>query len=153
MSPAEKQPIPSCHVVAMPFPGRGHINPMLNLCKLVAESSGDIFITVVVTEEWLGFIGSMDKPPNISFAAIPNVVPSELVRSDDVYGFAMAVMTKMEEPFERFLDELRLPPPVFIIADGFLPWRLKLRVEGRSLWLICGQCRLPSTRCFTTLTF
>ncbi|KAL0436163.1 UNVERIFIED_CONTAM: UDP-glycosyltransferase 87A2 [Sesamum radiatum] len=129
MSPAEKQPIPSCHVVAMPYPGRGHINPMLNLCKLVAESSGDIFITIVLTEEWLGFIGSMDKPPNISFAAIPNVVPSELVRSDDVYGFAMAVLTKMEEPFDRLLDELRLPPPVFIIADGFLPWAAE--VAGR----------------------
>ncbi|KAL2239214.1 UDP-glycosyltransferase 87A1-like [Sesamum indicum] len=129
MSPAEKQTIPSCHVVAMPYPGRGHINPMLNLCKLVAESSGDIFITVVVTEEWLGFIGSMDKPPNISFAAIPNVVPSELVRSDDVYGFAMAVLTKMEEPFDRLLDELRLPPPVLIIADGLLPWAAE--VAGR----------------------
>ncbi|KAL0417468.1 UNVERIFIED_CONTAM: UDP-glycosyltransferase 87A2 [Sesamum radiatum] len=129
MSPGENQPIPSCHVVAMPYPGRGHINPMLNLCTLVAESSGDIFITIVLTEEWVGFIGSMDKPPNIRFAAIPNVVPSELVRSDDVYGFAMAAMTKMEEPFDLLLDELRLPPPVFIIADGFLPWAAE--VAGR----------------------
>ncbi|KAK4440476.1 UDP-glycosyltransferase 87A2 [Sesamum alatum] len=129
MSPTEKRPVPSYHVVAMPYPGRGHINPMLNLCKLVAERNHDILITIVVTEEWLGFIGSMDKPPNFSFAAIPNVVPSELVRGDDVYGFAMAVLTKMEEPFDRLLDELPLPPPVFIIADGFLPWAAE--VAGR----------------------
>ncbi|KAK4440477.1 UDP-glycosyltransferase 87A2 [Sesamum alatum] len=143
MAPAEKQPIPSCHVVAMPYPGRGQINPMLNLCKLVAERSENIFITVVVTEEWLGFIGSMDKPPNISFAAIPNVVPSERVRGEDVTGFAVAVMTKMEEPFERLLDELRLPPPAVIIADAFLPWAAEVAARRKiplaSLWTMSAS--------------
>ncbi|PIN26199.1 UDP-glucuronosyl and UDP-glucosyl transferase [Handroanthus impetiginosus] len=129
MAPSENQPTPPCHVVAMPYPGRGHINPMVNFCIAVAESSSDIVITFVVTEEWLGLIGSVDKPPNMSFATIPNVVPSERVRGDDIYGFAMAVMTKMEEPFERLLDELRLPPPAVIIADAFLPWAAE--VGGR----------------------
>ena len=64
-----------CHVVAMPFPGRGHINPMMNLCKLLASRKPDILITIVVTEEWLGFIGSDAKPDNIQFASIPNVTP------------------------------------------------------------------------------
>ncbi|KAH6784924.1 hypothetical protein C2S52_009883 [Perilla frutescens var. hirtella] len=106
----------------MPFPGRGNINPMLNLCAAVAERSSDLSITVVVTEEWLGLVGSTRKPPNVSFAAIPNVVPSEKVRGDDITGFAVAVMTKMKEPFERLLDDGELPPPALIIADAFLPW-------------------------------
>jgi UDP:flavonoid glycosyltransferase YjiC (YdhE family) len=38
-----------CHVVAMPFPGRGHINPMMNFCKLLASRKHDILITFVVT--------------------------------------------------------------------------------------------------------
>ncbi|KAL7154222.1 hypothetical protein ABFS83_04G221400 [Erythranthe nasuta] len=123
MAPPENKPTPPRHVVAMPYPGRGHINPMLNLCKAVAErSGGSIHITIVLTEEWVGLIGGMAKPPNISFAAIPNVVPSESVRADDVNGFAMAVQSKMGEPFERLLDELRAPPPDFIVADAFLPW-------------------------------
>ncbi|KAI3450855.1 hypothetical protein Pfo_007520 [Paulownia fortunei] len=129
MASSENQTTPSFHVVAMPYPGRGHINPMLNLCKAVAERSSDILITFVLTEEWVGFLGSMNKPPNISFASIPNVVPSEKVRGDDVHGFAMAVLTKMEEPFERLLDERRLPPPAVIIADAFLPWAAE--VAGR----------------------
>ncbi|XP_073140377.1 UDP-glycosyltransferase 87A1-like [Henckelia pumila] len=112
----------ACQVVAVPYPGRGHINPMLNLCKAVAEkSSGGIHITFVVTEEWLGLIGSMTKPPNISFAAIPNVVPSEHVRGGDVFGFAMAVLTHMGDPFEQLLEQLRFRPAL-IIADAFLPW-------------------------------
>ncbi|KAL0459913.1 UNVERIFIED_CONTAM: UDP-glycosyltransferase 87A1 [Sesamum latifolium] len=122
----------------------GQINPMLNLCEVVAERSDDIFITVVVTEEWLGFIGSMDKPPNISFAAIPNVVPSERVRGEDVTGFAVAVLTKMEEPFERLLDEFScLPPPTVIIADAFLPWAAEVagrrKIPLASLWTMSAS--------------
>ncbi|KAK6163691.1 hypothetical protein DH2020_000555 [Rehmannia glutinosa] len=122
MASPENHPTPPLHVVAMPYPGRGHINPMLNLCKAVAERRSDILVTIVVTEEWLGLIGSMSKPPNMSFASIPNVVPLERVRGDDIYGFARAVMTKMEEPFERLLDEQRLPAPAVIISDAFLSW-------------------------------
>uniref|UniRef100_A0A5B6YJM6 Putative UDP-glycosyltransferase 87A1-like n=1 Tax=Davidia involucrata TaxID=16924 RepID=A0A5B6YJM6_DAVIN len=114
-----------CHVMALPYPGRGHINSMMNLCKFIASRSHDILITFVVTEEWLGFIGSNSKPANIRFATIPNVVPSELVRGADVQGFIKATQTKMEEPFELLLD--RLEPPVnLIIADIILIWPVKV---------------------------
>ncbi|CAI9770646.1 unnamed protein product [Fraxinus pennsylvanica] len=115
------QPESSCHVVAMPYPGHGHINPMMNLCKLVAGKSNSILITIVLTEEWLGLIGSTTKPDNIRFATIPNVIPSEHVRGSDPKGFVMAVWNKMEEPFERLLDELQLAPTL-IIADVSVPW-------------------------------
>ncbi|KAK4492197.1 hypothetical protein RD792_002996 [Penstemon davidsonii] len=121
MASPDKQPTAPCHVVAMPYPGRGHINPMLDLCTALAENIGEILVTFVVTEEWLGLIGSVSKPPNISFATIPNVVPSEKVRGDDNRGFAMAVMSKMEEPFDRLLGDLELKPAV-IIAGAFLHW-------------------------------
>ncbi|KAK6163156.1 hypothetical protein DH2020_000020 [Rehmannia glutinosa] len=129
MASPENNPTPSFHVVAMPYPGHGHINPMLNLCKAMAERRSDILITIVVTEEWLGLIDSMTKPPNISFASIPNVVPSEQVHGDDIYGFGRAVMTKMKEPFERLLDEPWIQPPDFIISDGVMPWAAE--VAGR----------------------
>ncbi|GFP88862.1 UDP-glycosyltransferase 87a1 [Phtheirospermum japonicum] len=123
MASPENKPTPPFHMVAMPYPGRGHINPMLNFCKAVAERRSDILITFVVTEEWLGLIGSTTKPPNISFASVPNVVPSERVRGDDAHGFALAVLAKMGEPFERLLDERWLAPsPDLIVADALLPW-------------------------------
>ncbi|XP_057484629.1 UDP-glycosyltransferase 87A1-like, partial [Actinidia eriantha] len=117
------EPIATHHVVAMPYPGRGHINPMMNLCKSLVSISNriNIIVTFVVTEEWLGFIGSETKPAAIRFGPIPNVLPSELVRAGDMLRFVEATMTKMEEPFERLLD--RVDPPVsIIIADTFLPW-------------------------------
>ncbi|XP_058197463.1 UDP-glycosyltransferase 87A1-like [Rhododendron vialii] len=112
----------TCHVVAMPYPGRGHINPMMNLCKLLSSRrNGDILVTFVVTEEWLGLISSETKPDCIRFVTIPNVLPSELVRVDDMVSFMEAILTKIEEPFEGILDRLEAPADV-IVADTFLPW-------------------------------
>ncbi|KAF8397208.1 hypothetical protein HHK36_016116 [Tetracentron sinense] len=113
--------IHGCHVVAMPYPGRGHINPMMNVCKLLASRLPHILITFVVTEEWLGFIRSDPTPPNIRLRSIPNVIPSELVRGADFPGFLEATMTKMEDPFERLLDRLEAPVTA-IVADTYLLW-------------------------------
>ncbi|XVE58968.1 hypothetical protein DITRI_Ditri05aG0006100 [Diplodiscus trichospermus] len=120
------EPTRTCHIVAIPSPGRGHINPMMNLCKLlVSKSSNDILISFVVTEEWLSFIGSHPKPDSIRFCSIPNVVPSELVRAADLLGFAEAVWTKMDAPFECLLDQLQ-PPATLILADTFLFWAVSI---------------------------
>ncbi|KAI6670919.1 hypothetical protein NL676_005804 [Syzygium grande] len=115
----------TCHVVAMPYPGRGHINPMMNLCKTMASQAPHLAITFVLTEEWLGLIGSDRKPSNMSFATIPNVLPSERVRAQHYTEFFVAVSTKMEAPFEEVLDRLR-PPPTLIVADVFLPWAVRV---------------------------
>ncbi|CAL5189709.1 unnamed protein product [Lathyrus oleraceus] len=111
-----------CHVLAMPFPGRGHINPMLSFCKILASRRpSEILITFVITEEWLGYIGADPKPEAIRFATIPNVIPSEREKAGDFPGFYEAVMTKMEEPFERLLDQL-VPPVDVIVGDVELRW-------------------------------
>ncbi|TXG66464.1 hypothetical protein EZV62_007739 [Acer yangbiense] len=86
-----------CHIVAMPYPARGHINPMLNICNLLASRKPEILITFVVTEEWLGLIDSDSYAKNISFATIPdNIIPSEKNQLDDGITFVTAVMTKLE---------------------------------------------------------
>ncbi|XP_030971494.1 UDP-glycosyltransferase 87A1-like [Quercus lobata] len=121
MNSIKAKPTTQCHVVAMPSPGRGHINPMMNLCKILASKNSNILVTFVVTEEWLGFIGSDPKPDSIRFGTIPNVVPSELVRAADISSFTEAVMTKLEAPFVRLLDQLE-PPVTVIMADTFLFW-------------------------------
>ncbi|KAE9596067.1 hypothetical protein Lal_00031062 [Lupinus albus] len=114
-------PSSGCHVVAMPYPARGHINPMMNLCKLLVSNNSNILVTFVVTQEWLGFIDSDPKPDNIRFGSIPNVIPSELTRGEDHLGFMEAIMTKMEEPFQQLLNRFQSPPSI-IIYDTFLYW-------------------------------
>lgn len=111
------------HVVAMPYPGRGHINPMLNLCNLISSKcKEDIFITFVVTQEWLGFLRSEPQSPaNIRFAALPQVIPSEINRAANFPAFYEATATKLQDPFVRLLDRLD-PPPTAIIYDTYLSW-------------------------------
>ncbi|KAF8397210.1 hypothetical protein HHK36_016118 [Tetracentron sinense] len=129
--------IPGCHVVAMPYPGRGHINPMMNVCKLLASKVPHILITFVLTEEWLGFIRSDPAPPNIRLRSIPNVIPSELVRGADIPGFVQAAMTKMQDPFERLLDRLETPVTL-IVTDTYMVWALAVgnrrNIPVASLW-------------------
>ncbi|KAK9069086.1 hypothetical protein SSX86_013202 [Deinandra increscens subsp. villosa] len=112
------------HVVAIPYPGRGHVNPMMNLCKLIAlRRPSDFHITVIVTEEWLGFIEPETRPPNIRFATIPNVIPSEVNRGADIPGFIKAVQTKMEDPVEQVLKRIQVPISV-LVYDTYLTWAL-----------------------------
>nr|XP_043610293.1 UDP-glycosyltransferase 87A1-like [Erigeron canadensis] len=116
----------TCHVVAIPYPGRGHINPMMNFCKLIAlRHPSDFVISFIVTEEWLGFIGSEPKPDNIRFATIPNVIPSEVNRGVDFPGFLNATQTNMEHPVQQLLDRMEVPISV-IIYDTYLVWVLNM---------------------------
>ncbi|EEF33590.1 UDP-glycosyltransferase 87A2 [Ricinus communis] len=115
----------SCHVVAMPYPGRGHINPMINLCKHILSQKPDILFTFVVTEEWLSFLSPYKMPTNIRFQTIPNVIPSELGRANDFPGFLEAVATKMKVPFLQLLDGLDFSVDA-IIYDTYLDWVVKV---------------------------
>ncbi|TXG74456.1 hypothetical protein EZV62_003035 [Acer yangbiense] len=61
-----------CHIVAMPYPAKGHSNPMMNLCKLLASKRQDMLITYV-TEETYTSSGTGNFPPKIRFSYIPKV--------------------------------------------------------------------------------
>lgn len=127
----------ACHVAVIPYPGRGHINPMFNLCYLLVSRNDDILITVFLTEEWLGFIGYYPKPPNLRFLSIPNVLTSELDRAVRLEAFLDDVTTKMEEPCDRLLDRLN-PPATAIVADTLLFWAVGMgnrrKIPVASLW-------------------
>ncbi|XP_074311843.1 UDP-glycosyltransferase 87A1-like isoform X2 [Silene latifolia] len=125
----KETPMTGRHLVAMPYPGRGHINPMLNLCKLLAQTKPDLLITFVVTEEWLGLLSSEPQPPpNIRLSAIPQVIPSEFGRAADFLGFIKAVHTKLQDPFEQLLDRLQQPPTA-IIYDSYLSWAVDVGIQ------------------------
>ncbi|KAH7664428.1 UDP-glucuronosyl/UDP-glucosyltransferase protein [Dioscorea alata] len=125
------------HIVAMPYPGRGHINPLLNLAGHL--STRGLLVTVVLTEEWLGLLSTSPAPshPAVQFRSIPNVIPSEHGRGNDFNGFLDAVNTMLEKPFESLLESLD-PPPAAILADTYLSWMVPVgerrRLPVYSLW-------------------
>ncbi|KAF6985291.1 hypothetical protein CFC21_003176 [Triticum aestivum] len=133
--------VPPCHVVAVPFPGRGHVNAMLNLCRLLAARDG-VSATVVVTEEWLGLLGGPALAPGVRLEAVPNVIPSEHGRAADWAGFVDAVYNKMEAPFERLLDRIGAAPAA-IVTDTFVPGAV--RVGNRRGVPVCILSALGAT--------
>lgn len=137
------EPVRKCHVVALPYPGRGHVNPMMHLCKQLCAKKPDIVVTFVVTQEWAELLGpDPTRPTNISFAALPNVIPSEHGRAGDFPGFFQAVSTKLEAPFEELFGRLELEPSV-IIADSFIKWLAgvgsRKNVPVASLWTMSAS--------------
>nr|QSB46691.1 glycosyltransferase [Rubia yunnanensis] len=139
-------------MVAIPYPGRGHINQMLNFCKSIAHKTPDFLITFILTEEWLGSLSAeLDhgSASNIRFATIPDVLPSHKDRAKDMIGFIEAVFTKMEGPVERLLDRLEPPEPRVIVYDMFMKWVLGVArrrgVAAASFW--------PMSATFFTVLF
>ncbi|XP_015583129.2 UDP-glycosyltransferase 87A1 [Ricinus communis] len=130
------------HVVAMPYPGRGHINPMINFCKLLVSRKPDILITFIITEEWLAYISTHPKPDAIRIATVPNVLPSERDRALDFPGYYEAVMTKMEAPFEQLLDHLE-PPVTAIIGD--IELRCAIDLGNRRNIPVAALWTMPAT--------
>ncbi|KAJ4750940.1 Glycosyltransferase [Rhynchospora pubera] len=113
---------PPFHIAAIAYPGRGHINAMMNFCCLLANRGG-FNISFVVTEEWRSILSSDPPPPScMQLRTIPNCIPSEQGRAADMNGFMEAVQTKMEEPFEHLITEQLELPVQAIVSDTYLPW-------------------------------
>ncbi|GKV20723.1 hypothetical protein SLEP1_g30805 [Rubroshorea leprosula] len=127
-----------CHILAVPYPARGHINPMMNLCRSLVSKKPDILVTFVVTEEWFGLIGSDQKPDNIRFGTIPNDLTSELARSGDYSpDFLEEVLRKMEAPVDCLIDQLH-PLVSTIIYDSYLVFGVRIgnrrNIPAASFW-------------------
>ncbi|XP_026431920.1 UDP-glycosyltransferase 87A1-like [Papaver somniferum] len=140
----EPKSVKRCHIVAVPFPGRGLINPMLNFCKHLAHKLGDnVRITYVITEEWLGILESTIMPPQIHLRSMPNVIPSEFTRSLtlDFASFLEIVVAKSEAPFEHVLNTSG--PANVILADFYLTWA----------YSIGSQRNIPVVIFWTTSSF
>ncbi|KAI4305400.1 hypothetical protein L6164_028768 [Bauhinia variegata] len=134
----------SSHVVAIPYPHRSHVNCMMNLCKSIASRRpNQVLITVIVTQEWLGYIGSEPMPYNICFASIPNVIPPEHDKAADVSAFFEAAMRNMEAPSEELLAHLE-PPVNAIVGDVELGWPAAVanrrNIPVAVLWTMSARC-------------
>ncbi|KAK3165731.1 hypothetical protein QOZ80_1AG0036990 [Eleusine coracana subsp. coracana] len=137
------------HVVAVPYPGRGHINPMLVVCRQLAAADSALTVTVIVTEEWHALLASAgvvpSLPDRVRLATIPNVLPSERGRGADPIGFIEAVNAKMGEPVERLLDRLMLEQkkPEVIVVDTYLTWGVA--AGARRGIPVCSLWTMPAT--------
>ncbi|GLJ20518.1 hypothetical protein SUGI_0373440 [Cryptomeria japonica] len=73
----------AAHAVVVPFPGRGHVNPMMHLATKLASQG--ISVTFVLNELWHEILTQNDEnpftqAPNFQTALIPDCVVDESQR-------------------------------------------------------------------------
>jgi hypothetical protein len=123
------------HVVCIPVPLQGHINPMLKLAKLLHHKG--FHVTFVNTEynhkRLLRSRGpnSLDGLPNFHFETIPDgLPPSDADVSQDIPSLCESTVKTCLVPFCNLLSKLNdtsssnVPPVTCIVSDGNMSFTL-----------------------------
>ncbi|CAI0449573.1 unnamed protein product [Linum tenue] len=142
------------HAVLLPFPAQGHVNPFMQLAKLL-HSEG-FHITFVNTEHNHRRLVRTRGPeavkglPDFQFEAIPDGLPqSDKDATQDPPALCYAAQNYCLQPFMELMEKLRsstpqLPPVTCIVSDGIMTFGIEaaelLRVQHASFWTAsaCG---------------
>lgn len=119
-------PPPPPHVVAVPWPGQGHINPLMHFCtKLAYQGFTITFVNTEYNHVLLQQSSSSHEQAaslDIRFLSIPDGLPPHHTRTSDVSALCQAI-THMNTAFEQLLELLiheADPPVTCIISDIFM---------------------------------
>ncbi|CAI8597738.1 unnamed protein product [Vicia faba] len=117
------------HAVFIPYPAQGHVNPLMQLAKLLRCKG--FHITFVNTEfNHKRLIKSLGEEfvkglPDFQFETIPDGLPeSDKDATQDVPQLSDAIRTKFYAPFKDLINKINTSSPhipvTCIIADGLL---------------------------------
>ncbi|GLJ20497.1 hypothetical protein SUGI_0373060 [Cryptomeria japonica] len=136
----------AAHVMVVPYPGQGLLNPMMQLARRLA--SNGITVSFVVTESWHkiisgaegdAFTSARKQGLPLSPAIIPDCVAPESERSANLMAFFLS-LANMEAHVSQLITKLARSenPPVCMVADTFLRWAVPLAkkhaLKSVSLW-------------------
>uniref|UniRef100_A0A0D6QS53 Glycosyltransferase n=1 Tax=Araucaria cunninghamii TaxID=56994 RepID=A0A0D6QS53_ARACU len=132
------------HVVVLPYPAQGHVNPMMEFSKRLA--SKNIHVTFVITEasraRMLQAQGSVlaSPLPDIQFETISDGLPVDFDRHKDVQRVLGLLQTVGGQTFEELIHRLEGEGESVscIVYDSFLPWvpeiAKKLNIPSAFFW-------------------
>ncbi|XVE86800.1 hypothetical protein DITRI_Ditri18aG0063300 [Diplodiscus trichospermus] len=126
------------HAVFVPYPAQGHVNPLMQLAKLL--HSRGFYITFVNTEfnhrrllrsKGSGFVNGL---PDFQFEIIPDgLPPSDGDATQDIWALSDSVQKNCLGPFRELLVKLNSsaesPPVSCIISDGSMTFTIEAAKE------------------------
>ncbi|KAF9607901.1 hypothetical protein IFM89_003715 [Coptis chinensis] len=126
------------HLVCIPFPAQGHINPMLKLAKLLHNKG--FHITFVNTEynhkRLLKSRGpdSLNGLPDFQFTTIPDGLPlSDTDSTQSIPALCESTPKNCLVPFRNLINQLNnnsnLPPVSCILSDGVMSFTMIVAEE------------------------
>nr|AFK34769.1 unknown [Lotus japonicus] len=128
------------HVVCIPYPAQGHINPMLKLAKLL-HFKGGFHVTFVNTEynhkRLLKSRGpdSLNGLPSFRFETIPDGLPeTDVDVTQDIPSLCISTRKTCLPHFKKLLSKLNdvssdVPPVTCIVSDGCMSFTLDAAIE------------------------
>ncbi|KAF8104915.1 hypothetical protein N665_0165s0004 [Sinapis alba] len=127
------------HVVCVPFPGQGHINPMLQVAKLLhAKGFHVTFVNNVYNHNRLQRsrgANELNSVPSFQFESIPDgLLETDGDRMQDLPSLCEATMKNCVAPFKELLQRINardddVPPVSCIVADGIMSFTLDAAEE------------------------
>ncbi|KAH7510599.1 hypothetical protein FEM48_ZijujUnG0109100 [Ziziphus jujuba var. spinosa] len=126
------------HAVCIPFPGQGHITPMLQLAKLLHYKG--FHITFVNTEfnhkrllKSRG-LNALNGLPSFRFRTIPDgLPPTDVDATQDIPSLCDSTKRNCLPPFRNLLSNLNsssdVPPVSCIVSDGAMSFTLDASEE------------------------
>lgn len=141
------------HVVCVPFPAQGHIDPMLKLAKLLHNKGFHVtFVNNVYNHNRLlrsRGPNALDRIPTFRYESIPDgLLETDGDRMQDVPSICEATMKNFLAPFKEILQRINarddVPPVSCIVSDGIMSFTLdaaeELGVTCVNLWTAsaCG---------------
>ncbi|XP_062097454.1 7-deoxyloganetin glucosyltransferase-like [Humulus lupulus] len=128
------------HVVCIPYPAQGHVNPMLKLAKLLHHKG--FHVTFVNTEFNHGRLlksrgpNSLDGLPSFRFETIPDgLPPTDVDATQDIPSLCVSTSKTCLAPFRELLKKLNtsssagIPPVTGIVSDGVMSFTMEAAKE------------------------
>ncbi|MCO5560320.1 hypothetical protein L7F22_013932 [Adiantum nelumboides] len=132
----------AAHVVVLPLPTRGHVNPMMHLAKLLVDrGQGQLVVTFVNSETNDRLVTAAERAAlqqrGIRLEAIPDGLPEDVDRTTHVLALCESVLLAMPAPFDALLGRLQ-PAPSCVLADTWLTFAIsaaaKLGIPLANFW-------------------
>ncbi|CDY46643.1 BnaA07g10530D [Brassica napus] len=126
------------HVVCIPYPAQGHINPMLKVAKLLhAKGFHVTFVNTIYNHKRLlrsRGPNALDGLPSFQFEAIPDGLPeTEVDATQDIPTLCESTMKNCLTPFKELLRQINarkdVPPVSCIVSDGVMSFTLDAAEE------------------------
>lgn len=115
------------HVLVLPHPGQGHINPALAFAKRLASEG--IIVTVITTTN----LSNSAKFSDCSSIAIDNISDGseEVKEAETVEAYFKRFKAVLSANLAEFIDRHKnsLSPPKLIVYDSTMPWVLDVAQE------------------------
>ncbi|XP_010459994.1 PREDICTED: UDP-glycosyltransferase 85A1 [Camelina sativa] len=126
------------HVVCVPYPAQGHINPMMKVAKLLhARGFHVTFVNTVYNHNrFLRSHGSiaLDGLHSFRFESIPDGLPeTDMDTTQDITALCESTMKNCLVPFQELLQRINarddVPPVSCIVSDGVMSFTLDAAEE------------------------